>query len=73
MNIPMPNDQLGDRLVVASCYATDEVYLVLALNKEEPYFSVIEVAADDHRIVWNRAFENIVPAVHEYEQRGGDY
>jgi hypothetical protein len=71
----MPNDRLMNRRVVASCYLSDEVFLVLSLNREAPYFSVAEVTYTDEgwKVLWAMVYDNIVPAVAVYEQYGGDY
>lgn len=86
---PMPNDVIEDKIVVASAqYIDDErgsIALVLLLTKVPPFFAVALYAqtdiADDKGFRPYKAGEayvigqhwNIVPAVREYEQSGGDY
>ena len=86
---PMPNDQLAGRIVVASVdyYADErgEVALVLLLEPEAPYFTVAhyaltEITEDASNVGMTAGeldilgrFSNIVPAVEEYTQSGGDY
>jgi hypothetical protein len=86
---PMPNEELAGRTVIASVeYFADErgeVALVLLLEKEKPFFTVAHYAltpiaeseanvgmAEGEYDVLGR-FENIVPAIREYEQNGGDW
>lgn len=82
---PMPNEKLFDRTVVASCWYTDEIALVLLMGLIPPYFMVVhyymaDVAADvgvPARAVgalhFLGEFYNIVTAVQLYEESGGDY
>ena len=86
---PMPNDEIEDRIVVASVvYIDDELATVLLLNPESPFFSVAHYAYGDNPLAGRlevlslddgdgglmpATFLNIVPAVRAYEQWGGDY
>ena len=85
LKFPMPNDVINGSTVVASVEYRDEpslIALVLLLNKQAPYFTVAhyyQEASPDapvyprgHLLV-HGDFENIVPAVEEYTQQGGDY
>lgn len=72
---PMPNDRLGDRTVVASVWYTEdpEIATVLLLNPKAPFFTVAFYDLKNGGIDPIITTENIVPAVREYEQSGGDY
>lgn len=78
---PMPGDTLLGRTVIASTYYTDEIALVLLLNDRPPFFTVAHYQVHDSHdpaypagSLTHLATEyNIVPAVREYEQSGGDY
>jgi hypothetical protein len=85
---PMPNDVIDGKTVVASVtYIDDErgdLALVLLLEHESPFFTVAHYAmtdlAEDENTSGYAAgeidvigrFMNIVEAVREYEQSGGD-
>jgi hypothetical protein len=73
MDFPMPNDSLAGATVVASVEYTDDVALVLLLNPEPFYFTVTLYRLDGGGFDVIGTYENIVPAVREYEQNGGDY
>jgi hypothetical protein len=86
---PMPNDKIGDATVLASVeYFDDErgaVSLVLLLEQTSPFFTVAhyartDVRSNDETTAYKAGevdvigrFWNIVEAVREYEQSGGDY
>lgn len=71
---PMPNDKIGERTVIASTYYTDDIVTVLFLNPTVPFFTVAQVDLRNGDLAdWGSRHENIVPAVREYEQNGGDY
>lgn len=72
-NFPMPNDKIGDFTVVASVYYTDEIATVLLLRRNAPFFTVGQVDLETGRLTVGEYHENIVPAVREYEDMGGDY
>jgi hypothetical protein len=77
-NFPMPNDSLyidkrGVVTVVASVYYTDEEALVLLLHNEPPFFEVAQLLVANEGLLSLGTFENIVPAVDEYKDSGGDY
>lgn len=80
----LPGDKLFDKTVIASVvYSDNEDFVVedrvawtlLLLNNSAPYFGVaiIEARQYGYEIVQYDEHENIVPAVHTYEQWGGDY
>lgn len=87
MNLPMPNERIKlatpnantprtaadmvERLVVASCYTSDDECLLIVLNSEPPYYTVAEVELASGACVVATAFDNINFAVHEYAQSGG--
>lgn len=71
--IPMPNNKLAGATVVASVYLTDERALLLMLNENPPFFTVTEYSLGNGSFIPIATTENIVPAVREYEQNGGDY
>lgn len=85
---PMPNDHIFDRTVIASTWITDELILVLLLNKQEPFFTVAQLIGNDNaensdtwKIVASQDHMNIVPAINGdtfpnrdgYVDMGGDY
>ena len=75
LEIPMPGQVLGAQRVIASVFYTDEVATVLLLNGRQPYFAVAQVnlEGDDYLLLGPMSFhDNIVHAVREYEQMGGD-
>ena len=76
---PLPGDTLCERTVVASCWYIDEdgeepEALVLLLNEESPYFKVahVQFQLDPPVIVAEVDYFNIVFAVEDYQQWGGD-
>ena len=83
MNIPMPNERLNDKTVVASTWLNDdagtEMCLVLCLEAAPPFFAVAQLEWQ----TWTggggwvasewEMHHNIVPAVACYEEMGGDY
>lgn len=72
MSVPLPNELLDNSVVIASCYHGDEVEgCVLLLNPEAPYFTVAYVYEDESVVRKADAF-NIVGAVKEYVEYGGD-
>lgn len=77
MNDPKPNDKLtiegDDYTVVATCYYTDDIMLVLLLAAHPPYFAVAHIDLETGNTMWINVHRNIVPAVEEYIQSGGDY
>lgn len=78
MNFPMPGETLSrEYIVVASSWRNEEdspTATVLLLANETPFYRVGEVTVDyDQTILWLNEHENIVPAVHDYEQNGGDF
>lgn len=86
-DFPIPNDRIDGRVVVASVnYDEDnQIALVLLLNSSAPFFTVAhyymqDVPAADAIPFRPRGYVhvlgdhfNIVPAVEEYQQNGGDY
>jgi hypothetical protein len=75
MDFPMPNLAYQGRIVVASCWYTDEpqeIALVLMLEPESPFFTVAHIALDDGEILGMERHMNIVHAVKAYEDWGGD-
>lgn len=81
INLPMPNEVLGESTVVASTWLSDGddgdmQAMVLTLNPTRPFYSVVQLASDDGTRWTVTATEdapNIVPAVRTYEDWGGDY
>ena len=79
-NFPMPNDTVGDYIVVASVWLHEndedgwpDSALCVLLAAQSPFFRVAEVTVKEHRILWEHVHVNIVPAVRDYEQNGGDW
>lgn len=77
-----PGMTVDGRTVVASVilddrHAFETRWTVILLNAETPYFSIAEVLdrQDGTYVVaeTETTHMNIVPAVAEYEQRGGDF
>lgn len=71
---PLPNDVVYHQTVIASVYYDDDTATLLLLRKEKPFFEVAQLDLKPHgnlRILSEH--DNIVPAVREYEQEGGDY
>lgn len=72
MDFPLPNDTFDGRTVVASGIVNDDIAMLILMNREAPYFSVVETdLAWRARIVSETRYRNIVPAVVDYESRGG--
>ena len=81
--LPLPNDEFRGRTVIASVWLRDDnlvpplTCLVLLLESRTPFFTVAELRWDDDTTewmpVWTTSHMNIVPAVREYENSGGDY
>jgi hypothetical protein len=74
----MPNEELHGRTVVASVWLIDDPdrdpeVLVLLLNPTAPFFSVATTNLYTGSLVILGSHENIVPAVRQYEDEGGDY
>lgn len=78
MNIPMPNDEFDDGIVVASVWQSDDApltALILLLRREAPFFAVCDLEYIDAawKIINEEPHVNIVPAVDSYQDHGGDY
>jgi hypothetical protein len=74
-DLPLPNDRLKDgRTVVASCYADDDTALLLLLMPTAPFFQVAiwRLGRPEDDIIEVIRERNIVYAVRQYEQEGGD-
>lgn len=77
--LPLPNEQFDGDIVVASVWQRDDVApetaLLLTLRPEPLYYRVrdIEMRNGEWVVTVSSAFPNIVPAVRDYEDRGGDY
>lgn len=75
----LPGQELDGGIVIASVYINDTDYdepLVMALLlMPEPgrHYRLVDVWETSRRIALRMGFENIVPAVAEYVERGGDY
>jgi len=64
--------------VIASVWLVDEpprpaIALVLVLFPDSPFFGIGEFNLDTDTLTIYRRHYNIVPAVEDYEQSGGDY
>jgi hypothetical protein len=74
---PLPNDLFMIKeqtyKAVATVYYTDTVALVLLLAKKPPYFAVGNYDLETGEWLFLNTHFNIVPAVEEYVQSGGDY
>jgi hypothetical protein len=73
-DLPMPGETRAGGVIVASCWATDDLALLLLLREAKPYYRVVEMTwrgggwiVDD-----DETFENINEAVAYYAQNGGD-
>ena len=73
--LPIPGDQAHGAIVVASVWldVDDRAWLLLLLVPGPPYTYYRVVTVEDDVIVGDEQHPNIVPAVHAYEQNGGDY
>lgn len=77
--LPMPGERFHRGIVVASVWQNDEIErataMVLLVRDAPPYYAVdeIEWASGDWGTVDVRLHPNIVPAVEDYQQNGGDY
>lgn len=77
--LPLPGEQYDGRIVVASVYVGDlshedyDDWLLLTLDPAEPFYRVTVYDGRTGSIKWSTAYDNIVPAVREYESQGGDY
>lgn len=77
---PMPNDTLGGATVVASVIYSDDdsddedrlEVTVLLLENSPPFFAVGVWNVRTREFDYYRSFVNIVDAVRDYEQCGGD-
>lgn len=74
---PLPNDVIGDSIVVASVvYNEDDykeaIFLVLLLNKQPPFFTVATMYWPSEEIIARENHFNIVHAIEEYKDSGGD-
>lgn len=75
----LPGQELDGGIVVASVYINDTDYdkpLVMALLlMPEPgrHYRLVDVWENCRCIAMRMEFKNIVPAVAEYVERGGDY
>ena len=80
---PIPNDKLAEFTVVASVHYSsaedtglpNDFATVLLLAPETPFFrvAIVECVKDDPQWDYEGIHENIVPAVQDYEQNGGDW
>lgn len=79
---PMPNDKLREYTVVASVHYSEaettglesDYATVLLLAETTPFFAVAIVSCTpEAHFDYFQVHENIVPAVRDYEQNGGDY
>lgn len=75
----LPGQQLDGGIVIASVVLNDTDYdetLVMALllmPTPGRHYRLVEVWQESRRITMRQAHENIVPAVKEYRDSGGDY
>lgn len=79
MALPMPGEQAYGRTVIASAYYAEhpyvdvEEYVILALNPQAPYYSVITARADMPNIPLNVDYAvNIHNATELYRDWGGE-
>lgn len=75
-DLPQPGGTVDGRTVVASVYQGGRG--LSRINNpplsSSPYFSVVEVAdLDIGTVLYDHTHHNIVPAVEEYQDAGGDY
>ena len=79
--IPLPGEQVEGKTVIASVWVDDEgptpVAMILFLTGEKgKYYGVCDITHDGREWKYYRACRfhvNIVPAVEDYQQSGGDY
>ena len=77
IEMPMPGDRLSGSTVVASVYYGDDQATLLLLNEQAPYYTVVIVALNAGlSYPWTHHggdHLNIIAAVRDYEQCGGDF
>lgn len=76
--LPLPGEEFLHGTVVASVWIRDDVpepfALVLVLGGAPPYYTVAEITWRNGWVTEDmRQHPNIVPAVEDYQQNGGDY
>ena len=75
----LPGQELDGGTVIASVIINDDDYdetlvLALTLMPEPPFYRLLDAWQESRKVqVELGRFENIVPAVEEYQQEGGDY
>lgn len=74
--IPLPGSHFDGGTVIASVVLNDDedrplLWLALLLMRSAPYYRLVEVEGDE--VVVRTSRPNIVPAVEDYIQCGGDY
>jgi hypothetical protein len=75
----LPGQKLDGGIVVASVIINEEDYddvIVMALllmPTPGSHYRVVDVKENDREVLSRRDFPNIVPAVEDYQENGGDY
>lgn len=74
VKFPLPGDKVYHRTVIASVYYNDDIATLLVMECQPPYFAVAQLDLEPHgNLTIVSEHFNIVPAVRDYEQWGGDY
>ena len=73
---PLPNDRIDSTIVIASVVINDSEtparFMVLLLNPGPPFYTVADIDAEG-TVSCRTDHMNIVPAVEQYINKGGDY
>ena len=84
MSCPLPNERIGDAIIVASVYfgecqcasgEPDDLWTVLLLHPTSPYFEVAIISEQDRTFAdddTSGPIYNIVDALDVYREWGGD-
>lgn len=73
-DIPMPNDVIDGRTIIASAYLTDEddeqvMVMLMVLNPQPPFYTVVETSLPVLiSMPEGTDFSNIIPAAEFYQQ-----
>lgn len=66
MNLPMPNEEFDNGVVVASMWLNDDMIRVLVLLPEAPFYRIVE--AENDEINYRLSYENIFDAATDYNE-----
>lgn len=73
----LPNDRFKEGVVIASVIWSDEgdrdEWTLLIMNRVDPFYTVLIYDRVTEQIGYSADHYNIVPAVEDYQDAGGDY